>query len=177
MAQVGTNRYTATIGESRHSVTLLNAGSVQIDQQKYSFDLVRTGVQSHSLLLDGSVFEVFTLETVEDGGDKSFQFSINGHRYKVTIEDHKSAVRKTLMQTPSLTKGTEHVKAPMPGKVVRLEVSAGESVVPGKGLLVLEAMKMENEIKSTTSGQIEQLHVEIGKAVEKGEILVSIRPV
>ena len=62
----------------------------------------------------------------------------------------------------------------MPGLIARVEVVPGDEVVPGKGLLVLEAMKMENEIRSGVSGKVLKIHVEKGRAVEKGEPLVTI---
>ena len=62
----------------------------------------------------------------------------------------------------------------MPGIIARLEVSVGDEVVPGRGLLVLEAMKMENEIRSTTRGKVTRIFVDKGKIVEKGESLVII---
>jgi biotin carboxyl carrier protein len=68
----------------------------------------------------------------------------------------------------------QKVTAPMPGKVVRIEVAEGDTIKAGTGLIVLEAMKMENEIKSGASGSVTKIHVSVGKAVEKGEILISI---
>jgi pyruvate carboxylase subunit B len=62
----------------------------------------------------------------------------------------------------------------MPGLISRIEVHVGEEVASGSGLLVLEAMKMENEIRSLTDGRIQTIHVEKGKAVEKGEALITI---
>lgn len=67
------------------------------------------------------------------------------------------------------------VKAPMPGLVVKVLVEVGASVAPGQGLVVLEAMKMENEIKATAPGEVESIHVKPGQAVEKGAPLVVLR--
>jgi biotin carboxyl carrier protein len=66
----------------------------------------------------------------------------------------------------------KEVKAPMPGMVLRVEVVPGQEVQEGDPLLVLEAMKMENNLKSPASGTIKSVHVEAGKAVEKGAVLV-----
>ena len=63
----------------------------------------------------------------------------------------------------------------MPGRVARIEVKPGESILAGSGLLVLEAMKMENELKAAVSGIVEKIFVETGRVVEKGEILLSIK--
>jgi len=63
------------------------------------------------------------------------------------------------------------VAAPMPGKVVRLLVQAGDRVEAGQGILVIEAMKMQNEIRSPKSGVVERLHAREGQAVNAGEVL------
>jgi len=66
------------------------------------------------------------------------------------------------------------VRAPMPGMVLRVEVESGQKVASGSGLLVLEAMKMENEIRAGSAGVIKQIFVRPGQAVEKGADLLEI---
>jgi len=68
----------------------------------------------------------------------------------------------------------EIVKAPMPGLVVRIEVAAGQPVAAGTGLVVVEAMKMENELRAPQPGVVATVHVEVGQAVEKGAPLVTL---
>ena len=67
------------------------------------------------------------------------------------------------------------VRAPMPGLVLKLEVEPGDVVHEGTGLVVLEAMKMENEIFATGEAVVEEIHVEAGVAVSKGQLLVTLR--
>ena len=68
------------------------------------------------------------------------------------------------------------VRAPMPGLVVRVEVTVGQEVAAGTGLVVVEAMKMENELRAHSRGLVEQIHVEAGQRVEKGAPLVTLGP-
>ncbi len=68
------------------------------------------------------------------------------------------------------------VKAPMPGLVVRVEVSEGKAVEVGEALVVVEAMKMENELRATYKGVVERIHVKAGDRVEKGAPLVTLSP-
>ena len=70
--------------------------------------------------------------------------------------------------------GRQHIVAPMPGKVIRLLVKQGDVVKAGQGLLVVEAMKMQNEIRSPKSGKIEKLFAIEGQAVNAGEVLLSV---
>jgi biotin carboxyl carrier protein len=67
--------------------------------------------------------------------------------------------------------GRQQIVAPMPGKVVRVLVSAGDEVAAGQGLLVVEAMKMQNEIRSPKQGKVERFEVQEGQAVNAGEVL------
>jgi glutaconyl-CoA decarboxylase len=66
------------------------------------------------------------------------------------------------------------LKAPMPGKVVLVEVQVGQAVRPGDGLIVLEAMKMENEFRAAAAGTVKEIRVEAGQAVNPGDVLVVI---
>lgn len=68
------------------------------------------------------------------------------------------------------------VKAQMPGKIVKSFITAGQKITKGTPLLVLEAMKMENELKAPISGTIDQCDFEVGQAVESGQLLITIRP-
>ena len=66
------------------------------------------------------------------------------------------------------------LKAPMPGKVVLVEVEIGQAVKPGDGLVVLEAMKMENEFRAAVAGHVKEVRVAVGQAVNPGDVLVII---
>lgn len=72
------------------------------------------------------------------------------------------------------SEGRQQIVAPMPGKVIRILVAAGEAIEAGKGVLVVEAMKMQNEIRAPKSGTVEKLHVQEGQAVNAGEVLAVI---
>ncbi len=109
-----------------------------------------------------------------DSEDKCLQLSIEGNYYDVVVEDRRSLLRKRMLLTRPHSTWVQEVRAPMPGKVVRIEVKTGDTVKAGAGLLVLEAMKMENEIKSSFAGIIEAVHATPGKAVEKGELLLTL---
>ena len=66
------------------------------------------------------------------------------------------------------------VKAPMPGLIVRLLKNVGDTVTKGERLLIIEAMKMENELKSPIAGRIKEIHVAVGRPVDKGQVLVTL---
>ena len=83
---------------------------------------------------------------------------------------------RDLSSAGSVAKGPAPVRAPMPGLVVKVEVDEGECVEAGDGLLVVEAMKMENELTAAVAGRVGTIHVVAGQTVEKGEVLMDMLP-
>jgi len=97
-----------------------------------------------------------------------------GERVEVDVQDDRSKQIEALTGQGRKVAAGGVVKAPMPGLVVRVEVTQGEVVEVGKGLVVVEAMKMENELRATHQGVVEQIHVKAGDRVEKGAALVTL---
>ena len=91
------------------------------------------------------------------------------------MQDERTRHIQSLVGAGKTQKGGGTVKAPMPGLVVKMLVEPGAAVAAGQGLVVLEAMKMENEIKASAAGVIESVAVKPGQAVEKGAALVVLR--
>jgi biotin carboxyl carrier protein len=99
---------------------------------------------------------------------------LGGHEWSATVEDERTRQIRSLTGQSAKPGTGGSIRAPMPGLVVRVEVEEGQRVEPGAGVVVLEAMKMENEITSPTGGQVRVVHVTAGQAVEKGTVLVDI---
>ena len=95
-----------------------------------------------------------------------------GERREVEVVDERTRHIRSLAAVPNRAAAGGQLKAPMPGLVVRLEVEPGQTLAPGAGVLVLEAMKMENEIRSPGGGRVKAVLVRPGQAVEKGQVLV-----
>jgi biotin carboxyl carrier protein len=97
-----------------------------------------------------------------------------GERFEVEVQDDRSKQIEALTGQGRKVVADAVVKAPMPGLVVRVEVVQGQAVELGAGLVVVEAMKMENELRAPTPGVVEQIHVKAGDRVEKGAALVTL---
>jgi len=142
---------------------------VHLDGQELLVDLLRVDSSLYSLLIGGRSYEVDLLE-VED----AFMVLVDGQPFLVEIQDEqerrlRAAVGKEMVRAAKRT-----VAAPMPGKVVKLLVKPGDAVKAGDGVIVVEAMKMENELKAPAPGTIKEIRVAEGKAVSPGEVLVVI---
>jgi biotin carboxyl carrier protein len=139
---------------------------VTIDGRKIGADAAEIAPGVYSILLDSQSFEV----TVEQSGDGLLLRTV-GREFQLEITDPRSWRRGRAGSIE--LEGRQEVAAPMPGKIVRVLAAPGQEVEAGQGLLVIEAMKMQNEIRSPKSGTLERLARE-GQTVRAGEILAVV---
>lgn len=101
---------------------------------------------------------------------------IDGVRVETDALDERMRTIRDLTAAATVSSGPAPLRAPMPGLVVRVQVAVGDTVTAGQGLVVVEAMKMENELRATASGIVTAVHATVGTAVEKGAMLVELAP-
>jgi biotin carboxyl carrier protein len=120
----------------------------------------------YSILLEGRSYDAFVEET-----SSGMTVSIDGHRFEIAIRDPRQWSRKTAGRGGE---GVQTIASPMPGKVVRVLVAAGDVVEPGQGIVVVEAMKMQNEMKADRAGRVVAIAVKEGATVVAGEVLATV---
>lgn len=108
--------------------------------------------------------------------DETWEVQVGGRIWLVNVVDERTRKLRALAGRDRRPGGGSVVKAPMPGMILRLEVEEGQAVTRGAGLVVLEAMKMENEIRAPEDGVVVRIHAEPGRSVEKGTPLVELGP-
>jgi biotin carboxyl carrier protein len=147
----------------------LPSGALQakIDGRSVDVDVVPLGAQL-SIRVDGKVVDL----TVE-GVPPEIGAVASGHRSYVRVESERMRSAEQAKKVTA-TGGDKVVKSPMPGRVVKVLVEKGEAVAVGQGLLVLEAMKMENEVRARIAGAVAEVHVVAGAAVEGGAKLLTL---
>ncbi len=138
---------------------------VSVGSKTLDIDLVKTGETSVSVLVDGASHDL-SLEKTPQG----FAVVVRGDRFDVDLKD---AVKGVALGKAGPT-GPLKLLAPMPGKIVKVLVSPGDKVEAGRGVLVMEAMKMENELKAARAGTVQEIRVNEGQAVEMGALLLVI---
>lgn len=165
-------KYHVTL-RNRTYVIDVDGGAVTIDGEKLeSHWAVIPGTPLIHLLLGRESWTVACQQL--DGAGHRWALGAAGERFEVAVQDDRSKQIEALTgQGPKTVVGGV-VKAPMPGLVVRVEVQVGQHVAPGTGLVVVEAMKMENELRAQTRGVVAQIHVKAGDRVEKGSALVTL---
>jgi biotin carboxyl carrier protein len=138
-----------------------------IDDRALKADATEVAPGIYSILIGGSSFEV----RVEPNA-AALRITVAGREHAARIRDPRQWRRNRGATIES--EGSQRVIAPMPGKVVRVLVKVGEAIEAGNGILVVEAMKMQNEVRSPKSGKIERLLVSEGEAVSAGEVLAVV---
>lgn len=106
----------------------------------------------------------------------AWELDVGGERYAVDALDERMRSIRDLTAAAGAASGPAPLLAPMPGLVVRVSVAVGDTVTQGQGLVVIEAMKMENELRTTAAGRVTAVHAVAGTAVEKGAVLVELAP-
>lgn len=164
-------RYLATVDGAEHELEVdeLDPDSyrVRVGEQEFQIDLRRVGAASFSIVVDHRSFD---LEVSRDGGDLLVASRHGSSR--VTLIDR--ARRALSAASARQLSGRVEMKAMMPGRVIGVLVEPGQEVQAGQGVLIVEAMKMENELKSPKTGKVLEVKVAAGQTVEKGDLLVVI---
>jgi biotin carboxyl carrier protein len=143
--------------------------SIRLDGRPVNADAVEISPGVYSILLEGRSYDV-RVAPAPGGADLHIQAGEDEFAARILDPRVWLGRRHDILET----EGRQQITAPMPGKVVRVLIRQGDRVEAGQGLLVVEAMKMQNEIRSPKSGIVERLFVAEGQAVNAGETLVIV---
>jgi biotin carboxyl carrier protein len=164
-------KFVATVDGEDHSVDVALADGcyrVTIGEQVWDVD-ARLGPDGIASLLIGGVSHI--VEVSDHGGARLVE--VGGERYVVEIEESTRHVIRTRGGVKG-GPGGQIVKAPMPGRITHVSVRPGDAVDAGDTLLVIEAMKMENELRAGHAGTVAEVRVEAGQTVNPGDVLIVI---
>lgn len=164
--------YKATLGDRTYTVDVQELDEhryrIRIDDEEYVIDGRRLGGHMYSLIVEN---QSFTIDVAER--DDTYTVAYEGKSFQVGVLDERRA-RRTAAGSGLGGAGDKEVRSMMPGKVVDVLVGAGDDVEKDQGVLIIEAMKMENEIRASVAGTVKAVHVEAGQAVESGELLLEL---
>jgi pyruvate carboxylase subunit B len=165
-------KYVVTVNGERKNVTLDPDGaSYEKDEVAHAelsdvdgspVRMVRVGTHVHRVVAQ------------KRDGRGSYTLWVDGYRFETEALDERTRAIRDLSAASTGPTGPAPVVAPMPGLVVRINVSIGDRVEAGQGIVVMEAMKMENELRATGPGTVRSIDVAVGTAVEKGMLLVAL---
>lgn len=163
-------KYFVTVGSRRLEVTV-DGARVEVDGRAVAARLERVaGTPLLRLHLDGAVHTL----ALDRRGDEGWRLVDAGAVRDVLALDERTEHIRSLAGASHGAERGGVVRAPMPGLVIRIQVAVGDRVRAGQGLVVLEAMKMENELKAPADGTVARIAASQGSAVEKGAVLVEL---
>ncbi|MBI2368361.1 MAG: acetyl-CoA carboxylase biotin carboxyl carrier protein subunit [Deltaproteobacteria bacterium] len=164
--------FIAKLGEQSYRVEIEETGKsvyrVSVDGNEFVVDGKKTGRTNYSLIVDNRSFEIEV-----DNAEDEYRVLVDGRSYHVHLVDERR-VRVGDGQSDSQIQGRQRVSVPMPGKVIAVLVAEGDVVEKGHGLVIVEAMKMENEVRSPIAATVKDIRVKAGETVEGGAVLVII---
>jgi len=162
-------KYITTINNRDYTVEIINDKQVVIDGKLVDVDFVAlSGQPVYSLIIDGKSHEAYIYEE-----DNQIQVQLRGFQYNANIIDEREK-RLSDSSEGGIGSGEFILKAPMPGLVISVPVMEGDAVVKGQVLVILESMKMQNELKAPRDGVIIRIKVEQGHTVEQKQQLMML---
>jgi acetyl/propionyl-CoA carboxylase alpha subunit len=163
-------RYVTTIGERECLVEILDEHHVSVDGIVYEVDLgAASGQTIYSVLINNRSYEAFVYP-----GEEGWEVILLGSQYVLQVEDEREKRLRASLGRNLAENIDYHLRSPMPGLVVTVPVTEGQTVAKGEVLVVLESMKMQNELKSPRPGTVARLRVKPGDSVELREHLLSV---
>lgn len=164
-------KYLVRIGHDEHEV-LLDGEGVHIDGEDVSAHVAQVeGTPVHMVTIGDRVHRVIARRGAARG---EYVLWLDGHRFAVEALDERTRAIRELSGSAATATGPAPLLAPMPGLIVRVNVQVGDAVQAGQGLIVMEAMKMENELRASAAGTVKNLLATPGTAVEKGALLLEL---
>lgn len=164
-------KYITVVNDEEFIIEIDQESRIRVNDEEYEIDfqqLTEDGVLS--LLLDNR-----SLEAVVEAHDNLWQVLMKGDLYSVQVQDER-AYRLAQARGVATGGGDATIRSPMPGLIVDIPLAEGDEVFKGDKIVILESMKMENELRATVDGIVSRILVSKGDSVEKGQDLVVIEP-
>ncbi len=163
-------KYFTTVNGQAYEVEINREGEVIVNGEVRHVDFKTMGVNRiYSLLIDNQSFEA----VVEDR-DGKYQVLMAGDLYEVDVTDERTMRLAQASGTLAGASGEATVRSPMPGTIVAIPITVGQEVTKGMPIVILESMKMQNELKAPRDGVIHHINVKAGDNVDQNQVLVTL---
>jgi biotin carboxyl carrier protein len=169
LGEIAAMKYVTIINDQQFEVEIDKNGGVTIDGNHHSVDFLSLGPSLYSVITDAQ-----SLQVVIDDVDGRYEVLMAGRLYEAQVLDERALLMA--QRRGGLGGGSGEVNAPMPGLIVAVSVNEGDTVVQGQTLVILESMKMQNELKCPTDGTVTSIKVSAGQTVDKNALLLVVEP-
>jgi len=164
-------KYITTVEDKQYMVEIIDDKHISVNGKIYNIDFESvSGQPVYSLIVDGRSHEGYVRAS-----DDEWQVLLRGRLYPAKVEDEREKRLRAAAGGGVAETGEFNLKAPMPGLVVVIPVSEGQDIKKGDVLLILESMKMQNELKSPRDGKVSRIKVKTGESVEQKQALLSVQ--
>ncbi len=167
-------KYHVRICEDTFDLEMQDSTSVRVNGQVVDCELLLTGNGKYIFRTGNESFDIFYHPPRQKNESGSTRLFIDGMRYDVEIEDERKMMLHRFGMNERVKTKHSSISAPMPGLINRILVDEGDEIQSGMGLIVLEAMKMENEIKAAAHGKVKSILVCEKDIVEKNQLLIEL---
>lgn len=163
-------KYVTTIDNKEFEIEVVDERHIRIGDRLLEVDFESvSGQPVFSLILDGKSYESFVYQ-----GEEDWDVLLRGRQYQAKVVDEREKRLKEAAGGGVVEGGEFHLKAPMPGLVVAVLIEEGQEVKKGQVMLILESMKMQNELKAPRDGVMGRVRVKAGESVEQRQTLLSV---
>ena len=163
-------KYVTTIDGKEFAVEVIDDRHVSVNGKILDVDFESvSGQPVYSLIIDGKSYEGYVYPDEEN-----WQVLLRGRLYQATVEDEREKRLRATAGGNVAESGEFKLKAPMPGMVVAIPVEEGQVITKGQVLVILESMKMQNELKSPSDGTVSRIRVKAGETVEMKQTLMNV---
>jgi biotin carboxyl carrier protein len=162
------NDFIVTIDEEKFVINTSDSRRVKVGDIEYKLDISQLSDHTYSLKLGNEIFQITTTKL----GNNKYSFLIDGHYFESFVRTKLEEETENILKSNLNSNNEIKIISPMPGMILRVNKKVGDKVTKGESLILLEAMKMENELKATEDGIVSDILIEPGKSVEKNQILI-----
>jgi biotin carboxyl carrier protein len=164
------NEFVVTVNSRKKNVKISGNSTISVDDKEYSQELYHLSGNTYLLKLDNKIYEI----SADIINHERVIISVDGKNFDTLVRTYLQEKAVKLIELRTMAQHKLEVKAPMPGMVLKIIKQVGDEVAQGDSVLILEAMKMENDLRAHVSGKIKSMNVKKGMAVEKGYSLFTI---
>ncbi len=162
--------FSVIVNDQKTKTVAIGKGGIALDGRPFEADISRISEKEFHFIRNQRSYNV-SVSSV-NRREKTVTLTVNGTKYSITLKDRLDDLLHSMGMDKALTQKISEVKAPMPGLVLRVMAEAGQAIKKGEPLIVLEAMKMENILKSSADAVIKKVSVIKGDKVEKNQVLL-----
>lgn len=163
-------KYVASLGDQEVEIEINGEDEIIVDGEHYAIDFHSiAGQPIYSLLINGRSYEALVQPS-----DEGLEVLLQGQLFLICVDDERQRRLRQTSGPQFLERGEFHMKSPMPGLIISVNVREGQKVSKGDRLIILESMKMQNELKSPRDGIIRSLRIQSGDNVEQNQVLMTV---